>query len=110
MANVALELIWFKNLLIEIGFALECPIRLYGNNMTTIHIVENSMFYEKIKHIEVNCHIVRKKLEANIFVAKYIASRYQLAVLTKPLDRTRVDFFLASWTCMIFMLQLEREC
>ena len=56
-------------------------MKLYGDNKTTIHIAENVVFYEKIKHIEVDCHIVCKKLEANIIVAKHVASRYQLAYL-----------------------------
>jgi len=67
-------------------------MRLYGDNKTTIHIVENVMFHKRTEHIEVDCHIVHKKLEETITVAKHETSRHQLAVLTKPLGRTRVDF------------------
>jgi len=38
-------------------------MRLYGDNKTAIHIVENDVFYKRTKHIEADCHIVRKKLE-----------------------------------------------
>ena len=45
-------------------------MRLYGDNKTTIHIAENVVFYERTKHIEVDCHIVRKKLEKKIIVGR----------------------------------------
>jgi len=43
----------------RVGFPSECPVKLYGDNKVVIHIVENTMFHERTKHIEVDCHIVR---------------------------------------------------
>jgi len=90
---VTLELIWIRDLLIEIGFSLECPIRLYGENKAAIHIAENIVFHERTKHIEVDCHIVHKKLEEKIIVVKHVSSGHQLVdLLTKPLGKIWVDF------------------
>ena len=72
-------------------------MRLYDHNKAIIQIAENvvfhEMFHERTKHIEVDCHIVRKKFEKKIIVAKHVSSAHQLAYfLTKSLNRTMVDF------------------
>jgi len=59
MANVTCEIVWVRDLSTLLDFAPESPIRLYCHNQTAIHIVENPIFHEPTKHIEVDCHLVR---------------------------------------------------
>jgi len=60
-------------------------MRLYSDNKTTIHIDENAVFHDRSKHIEIDCHIVHKKLKEKIVVVKHVSSRHQLTDLTKSL-------------------------
>jgi len=68
-------------------------MRLYDDNKAALRIAKNIVFHKSTKHIEVGCHIVCKKLEEKIIVAKHVSSRHQLAhFLTKSHGRTLVDF------------------
>ena len=73
ITNVTLGLIWIRDLLTMINFPPECPMRLYGDNKTVIHIAGNVVFHERIKNIEVDYHIVRKKLEEKNVMAKHVS-------------------------------------
>lgn len=35
---------------------------MYCDNQAQIHVASNLVFYERTKHIKVDCHIVREKI------------------------------------------------
>jgi len=79
MTNVTCELVWVRDLLTELHFAPEYPMRLYCDNR--VHIAENSVFHECIKHIEVDCHLERQKIKAKIVQTRDVSSDHQLTDL-----------------------------
>ena len=69
------------------------PIRLHFDNKLANYIIQNLVFYERMKYIEVNCHVIQSKYGAGIIEPKLIFSVNQLAhLLTRPLRRSQMQF------------------
>ncbi len=93
MAYATCELVWLKHLLQELGFEHSSPMELMCDNQAATHIASNPVFHERTKHIEVDCHFVREKLQEGLIKTPYVKSEDQLADLfTKSLRGSRVNF------------------
>ncbi|KAJ7970237.1 Retrovirus-related Pol polyprotein from transposon TNT 1-94 [Quillaja saponaria] len=93
MTQTTAELVWLKNLLEELGFTHSQPMELICDNQAALHIASNSVFHERTKHIEVDCHFVREKIMDNTIKTAYVKSEDQLADLfTKSLGGARLRY------------------
>ncbi|XP_019192834.1 PREDICTED: uncharacterized protein LOC109187168 [Ipomoea nil] len=91
MAHVASEIVWVRNILKEVGVEVKLPIDLWCDNCAAIHIANNPVFHERTKHIEVDCHFIREKMEQGLISLTHVRSGDQLAdIFTKGLCKNRV--------------------
>ena len=87
MASTASELTWIKQLLTDMGITNHSPMKMFCDNEAARHIASNPVFHERTKHIEVDCHFIREKIQSKEIETPFVKSEDQLAdVFTKGLD------------------------
>lgn len=62
IASAASEITWLDRLLEDLGVHDLKPVTLHCDNQSAIHIAKNSVFHERTKYIEIDCHFTRDKV------------------------------------------------
>ncbi|WZY98804.1 hypothetical protein YC2023_071133 [Brassica napus] len=84
MLKLTNELVWIKGILKHLEIEQGTPMTMHCDNQAAIHIATNSVFHERTKHIEVDCHKVRQMIVLGVILPCYTRSEDQLAdVFTK---------------------------
>ncbi|WZY86902.1 hypothetical protein YC2023_033288 [Brassica napus] len=84
MLKLTNELVWIKGILKHLEIDQATPMTMHCDNQAAIHIASNSVFHERTKHIEVDCHKVRQMIVLGVILPCYTRSEDQLAdVFTK---------------------------
>ena len=100
MAHDVCEVIWIKRLFEELNLKFNGPIQLQCDNQSAISIAHNPVQHDRTKHVEVDRHFIKEKIEDNIITINYIPTGQQLAdVFTKRAFGEAVHYTLKqAWT------------
>ncbi|KAI3731986.1 hypothetical protein L1987_63181 [Smallanthus sonchifolius] len=86
LRRVTQELTWLNRLFVEFQIDNLTPVPLKCESQAAIHIAKNPVFHERTKHIELDCHFVREKLQVGLILLSHTQTSDQLADLfTKSL-------------------------
>ena len=86
MVAIASEITWLTALLKD--FKVDVPSTMvFYDNQSAIHLSTNPSFHERSKHIEIDCHFIREKVNQGVIRLVHVPSQHRLAdLLTKPVS------------------------
>lgn len=88
MCHAICEGMWLRRMLTELKVINEGPTILYTDNKAAIDIARNPVHHERTKHVEIDRHFIKEKLEMGEVHLKFVPSEQQTAnILTKALSR-----------------------
>ncbi|WVZ95460.1 hypothetical protein U9M48_041223, partial [Paspalum notatum var. saurae] len=97
MANATAEVIWLESLLAELGIKIEEPPRLWCDNLGATYLSANPVFHARAKHIEIDFHFVRERVNKKQLQIRLISTNDQLADgFTKALMTRKLEDFKTS--------------
>ena len=86
LGTATCELQWLAYLLEDLGITCTRQAVLYCDNRSAVDIAANPVFHKRTKHLEIDCHIVKEKLQAGLMRLLRISFQDQTAnIFTKGL-------------------------
>ena len=69
-------------------------MQLYCDNKDVLYIAANLVFPERTKHIELDCHFVREKIQARLIKTSHVSSAYEIVdIFTKAFGKEHFHHF-----------------
>ena len=93
------ELLWLKKLLKDLKIPNPLPMKLYYDNKAAINLTHNPVQYDKTKHVEVDQHFIKEKLENWL---AFQLKNNQPMFLWRACWKGDLIILHASWECKIF--------
>ena len=90
MAHEICEGMWLKRLLNELKVLVKAPINMC-DNQAAISIAKNPVYHDLTKHVEIDRHFIKKKIEGNLINIYILTSRQIVDILTKALSKAKFE-------------------
>lgn len=96
MASTVSELVWLAALFKELGEELKMPVDLFCDSKAALQIAANPVYHERTKHIEIDCHFIREKIQKGLIRPLYLTTQEQQAdIMTKGLFRAQHEYLVS---------------
>ncbi|RZC11556.1 Retrovirus-related Pol polyprotein from transposon RE1 [Glycine soja] len=102
MAQVVCEILWLKRILEELQLLMTLLMKLYCDNKAAISISRNPVQHDRTKHVAIDRHFIKEKVDAGLICMPFVPSSQQVAdILTKGLFRPNFEFLLHDLNILI---------
>ncbi|RVW21062.1 Retrovirus-related Pol polyprotein from transposon RE1 [Vitis vinifera] len=92
MAHGICEGMWLQRILKELGIISNSTMTVLCDNKATISIAKNPVQHDRTKHVEIDRHFIKEKLEGGTIRLMYIpSSRQTTDILTKALPKATYE-------------------
>lgn len=92
MALGICEGIWLERLMRELGILTSEPMKVFCDNQSAINIANNPVHHDRTKHVEIDRHFIKEKIENGTVSLLYTPTSQQIAdILTKALPRKNFE-------------------
>jgi hypothetical protein len=91
MTDAANQAAWYRSFLAELGYTVDDPIPLHGDNKGAIDLALNPVTGRRSKHIDIRHHVIRE----------YIENGY-ISLVRTPTEEMVADGFTKSLPCAPF--------
>ncbi|GJV04358.1 hypothetical protein Tco_1337927 [Tanacetum coccineum] len=86
MAATTCELLWLSYLLKDLNIPTQCPVTLFCDNKSVQQIAANPCYHDRTKHLDIDCHFTRDKVQDGFLQTTYIPTQSQTTdIMTKAL-------------------------
>ncbi|BBG96882.1 hypothetical protein Prudu_005830, partial [Prunus dulcis] len=84
LANTAADLSWIRQVLLDLKMFLPNAPTMYCDNLSALALSSNPVYHSRIKHLDIDFHFVREKVQRKDLIVQYIPTEEQIAdVFTK---------------------------
>lgn len=92
VAHEICEVLWIKRLLEDLKISNPLPMKVFCDNKVAIYVAHNPIFHDRTKHVEVDKHFIKEKLDNGLICMPYIPTIEQIAnILTKGLQKKQFE-------------------
>jgi len=96
LASTVAEIVWLVGLFKELGVKMKLHVPVYSDSKFAIQIAANPVFHERTKHIDIDCHFIREKVQLGMVQPTYLkTTEQQTDLLTKGLTCIQHAYLLA---------------
>ena len=90
MTDVANQAAWYRSFLTELGYSIDNPIPIHGDNKGAIDLALNPVTGRRSKHINIKHHVIREYIEDG-----------QISLIHTPTTEMIADGFTKSLACTL---------